>query len=160
MTDLVVSPIVKESIDKVQIVLNSVLPVVYPPAFYKQLGINSWLLRKYFDDHIAALGKYFGFVAATKDKIVGAIVADRDNSGKIHILALGVLVLYRERGVASQLLRECLSNNSEAYLHVQSDNETAIQFYKQRGFVIIETVPDYYRRVSCTEAVKMIRERT
>ena len=160
MTDLVVSPIVKESIDKVQIVLNSVLPVVYPPAFYKQLGINSWLLRKYFDYNIAALGKYFGFVAATKDKIVGAIVADRDNSGKIHILALGVLVLYRERGVASQLLRECLSNNSEAYLHVQSDNETAIQFYKQRGFVITETVPDYYRRVSCTEAVKMIRERT
>ena len=41
MTDLVVSPIVKESIDKVQIVLNPVLPVVYPPAFYKQLGINS-----------------------------------------------------------------------------------------------------------------------
>ena len=94
-------------------------------------------------------------MATFRDKIVGCVVFQLESQDKVHILALGVLVLYREKGIASRLMEECLRGIEEAYLHVQTDNLTAIQFYKQRGFVITETVPDYYKRVSCTEAVKM-----
>ena len=94
-------------------------------------------------------------MATIRDKIVGCVVIQVESQVKVHILALGVLVLYREKGIASRLMEECLQGIEEAYLHVQTDNETAMQFYKQRGFVITETVPGYYKRVTCTEAVKM-----
>ena len=99
-------------------------------------------------------------MATIGDKIVGCVVIREESLVKVHILALGVLVLHREKGTASRLMEECLQGIEEAYLHVQTDNQTAIQFYKQRGFVVTETVPDYYKRVTCTEAVKMEWRRT
>ena len=35
-------------------------------------------------------------------------------------------------------------NVSEIYLHVQTNNEDAIKFYKKFGFDITDTIPDYY----------------
>lgn len=34
---------------------------------------------------------------------------------------------------------------SGVYLHVLTDNEDAMKFYKKFGFEIMERVPDYYR---------------
>ena len=137
--NLDVSPIEKKNLDRVKFIMNSVLPVTYPDSFYKNLSI----------------GKYSGLVAEMRGKSVGCIIWERDQ-GKTNILALGVLVLYREKGVASILLSKCLDDCKEAFLHVQSDNNDAIQFYKHRGFRVEQTLPNYYRRVTCTEAIKMI----
>jgi len=137
--NLNVSPIEKENLDRVKFILNSVLPVTYPDSFYKNLSN----------------GKYSGLVAEMRGKSVGCIIWERDQ-GQTNILALGVLVLYREKGVASILLSKCLDDCKEALLHVQSDNNDAIQFYKHRGFRVEQTLPNYYRRVTCTEAIKMI----
>ena len=137
--NLDVSPIEKKNLDRVKFIMNSVLPVTYPDSFYKNLSI----------------GKYSGLVAEMRGKSVGCIIWERDQR-KTNILALGVLVLYREKGVASILLSKCLDDCKEAFLHVQSDNDDAIQFYKHRGFRVEQTLPNYYRRVTCTEAIKMI----
>ena len=137
--NLDVSPIEKKNLDRVKFIMNSVLPVTYPDSFYKNLSN----------------GKYSGLVAETRGKSVGCIIWERDQ-GQTNILALGVLVLYREKGVASILLSKCLDDCEEAFLHVQSDNDDAIQFYKHRGFRVEQTLPNYYRRVTCTEAIKMI----
>ena len=59
-----------------------------------------------------------------RDRIVGCVVTQAETVSRVHILALGVLVLYREKGVASRLLEESLRNVEEAYLHVQTDNAT------------------------------------
>lgn len=49
------------------------------------------------------------------------------------------------------------SNIREAYLHVQTNNEEAIQFYKQFSFEVGEVVANYYKRLSPPDAVILRR---
>lgn len=49
------------------------------------------------------------------------------------------------------------SNIEEAYLHVQTNNEEAIRFYNQFGFVLGEVVPNYYKRLIPPDAVILRR---
>ena len=58
-------------------------------------------------------------------------------------MTLGVLAAYRRRGIASKLVKmmldaveseEQFADVEEVYLHVQTNNETAISFYSQFGF--------------------------
>ena len=70
-----------------------------------------------------------------------------------------VLVLYRKKGIASTLLSSCLEGCQEASLHVQTENDNAIQFYKHRGFRIERRISNYYRRVTCLHAFKMILDK-
>ena len=63
----------KDNIDRVAIILNSVLQVSYPNQFYKQ--INS--------------GKYRGHLAKIKDKFVGCIVWEINADGVLQVLTLG-----------------------------------------------------------------------
>lgn len=45
----------------------------------------------------------------------------------------------------NHVLDMCSKQNvSEIYLHVQTNNEDAIKFYKKFGFDITDTIPDYY----------------
>ena len=49
------------------------------------------------------------------------------------------------------------SNIKEAYLHVQINNEEAIRFYRQFGFVLGEVVANYYKRLAPPDAVILRR---
>jgi N-alpha-acetyltransferase 50 len=49
-------------------------------------------------------------------------------------------------------------NIVEAYLHVHIINDEAIDFYKKQGFVVGETVVDYYKRLEPRHAV-ILRKR-
>ena len=89
---------------------------------------------------------------------MGCVVWEQDKE-KLNILALGVLVLYRKKGIASTLLSSCLEGCQEASLHVQTENDNAIQFYKHRGFRIERRISNYYRRVTCLHAFKMILDK-
>ena len=133
-----IATVTNENIDGVKLVLASVLPVSYPPSFYRDL----------------VQGGITGRVAYYKERIVGC-VAWVHEAGVVHVMALGVLATHRERGVATQLLEKCLEVGTGAYLYVQTDNTEAIQFYKRRGFIVTQTVQQYYRRVTCTTAYKM-----
>lgn len=48
-------------------------------------------------------------------------------------------------------------NIIEAYLHVQSNNNDAMQFYTKCKFDVGETIPNYYRRLSPPDAVVLRR---
>ncbi|KAF2575826.1 hypothetical protein F2Q70_00006303 [Brassica cretica] len=68
---------------------------------------------------------------------------------RVYIMTLGVLAPYRGIGIGSKLLNHVLDictkqNISEIYLHVQTNNEDAIKFYKKFGFEITDTIQDYY----------------
>ena len=65
-----------DNLDKIQIILNSVLPVNYPPVFYK--NIKS--------------GKYCGYVGIVQERIVGCVIFEEDLD-TIQILALGIEIL-------------------------------------------------------------------
>ena len=131
-------PVNSGNIDRVKVVLASVLPVSYPPSFYRDM----------------VQGKVSALVAILKDRTVGC-VAWTCEGGLVNVLALGVLATHRERGVATQLLERCLEGAIGGYLYVQTDNTEAVEFYKKRGFSVTQTVEGYYKRVACTQAYKM-----
>ncbi|CAN6992359.1 unnamed protein product [Brassica oleracea var. botrytis] len=105
---------------------------------------------KYYADAISS-GE-FTKLAYYSDICVGAIACRLETKGgtmRVYIMTLGVLAPYRGIGIGSKLLNHVLDmctkqNVSEIYLHVQTNNEDAIKFYKKFGFDITDTIPDYY----------------
>lgn len=61
---------------------------------------------------------------------------------RLYIMTLGVLATWRRRGVGTQLLLRMLDTLKrypaihEVYLHVQTSNKEAVQFYKVRQTVV------------------------
>ncbi|KAJ7958734.1 N-alpha-acetyltransferase 50 [Quillaja saponaria] len=53
------------------------------------------------------------------------------------------------RRLLNHVLDLCTKQNiSEVYLHVQTNNEEAINFYKKFGFEIMETIQNYYTNIT------------
>ena len=126
-------------------ILNSVtLPLSYQENFYK--GVPD-------------LGELARF-AYFKDIVVGAVCAKIDqtkDTRTLYIMTLAVLGAYRRLGVATKLLQHLLSycegkKFDEIALHVQTNNNEAIEFYERFGFKVIKTVPSYYKRIEPSDA--------
>lgn len=112
--------------------------------------------NKYYDDAIAS--RDFTKLAYYNDICVGSIACrlEKKEGGAIrvlYIMTLGVLAPYRGLGVGTRLLNHVLDlcpkqNISEIYLHVQTNNEDAIKFYKKFEFEITDTIQNYYTNIS------------
>jgi N-alpha-acetyltransferase 50 len=82
-----------------------------------------------------------------------------DKTVHLYIMTLGVLAPYRHLGVGAALLayvHELAAQTplvTSVYLHVQAGNDEALRFYTRHGFAVAETVPDYYKNVTPTEAM-------
>lgn len=68
---------------------------------------------------------------------------------KLYIMTIGVLAAYRRRNIGRKLLERMLdkvqkadsgplSEVTEVYLHVQTNNDDALTFYKSAGFTVGE----------------------
>ena len=78
-----------------------------------------------------------------------------DQQGKccfqLYIMTLGCLAPYRRLGIGTKMLEHVLNvvrddgNFTSIFLHVQINNESAIEFYKKFGFNIVETKEQYYK---------------
>eukprot|EP00743_Colponemidia_sp_Colp-15_P005900 GILK01006342.1.p2 GENE.GILK01006342.1~~GILK01006342.1.p2 ORF type:complete len:184 (-),score=18.95 GILK01006342.1:53-544(-) len=117
-----------------------IFPVRYNDKFYKDVV------------HLGDLVK----LAYYNDILVGSICSreeERAAGGKsLYIMTLGVLAPYRRLKVGSQLLESILEickrrDIVDVYLHVQTNNQDAIEFYKRYGFEIAETIQNYYKRI-------------
>ena len=77
----------------------------------------------------------------------------------MYIMTVGVYAPHRDRGVGTRLLKHALNEGSadeyikDAYLHVQTNNDDAIAFYKRFGFVEDVVVRNYYKRLDPPDAV-------
>eukprot|EP00897_Mesotaenium_endlicherianum_P003622 jgi/Mesen1/3288/ME000191S02429 len=122
--------------------INAALfPVSYQEKFYKD----------------AVLAGEYAKLALCGDIHVGAIATrlEKKETGgqRAYIMTLGVLAPYRRRGIGSKLLRHVLSlceqdpSVEEIYLHVQTSNDEALEFYKKFGFQVTGTIERYYRRI-------------
>ena len=78
-----------------------------------------------------------------------------------YIMTLGVLAPYRRLGIGGILLREALRIAEEyhgekivhkVYLHVQTNNDTAVAFYKRFGFSVRRRLENYYTRIEPTSS--------
>ncbi|XP_063230136.1 probable N-acetyltransferase san [Bacillus rossius redtenbacheri] len=126
--------------------LNQVIfPVSYNDKFYKDV-LEAGELAK---------------LAYYNDIVVGAVccrVDTSENARRLYIMTLGVLYPYRRLGIASKMLGHVLNfvqqdaNFDSIFLHVQVNNDGAIEFYKKFGFEIVETKEHYYKRIEPADA--------
>ncbi|XP_059459635.1 uncharacterized protein LOC132189119 [Corylus avellana] len=87
-----------------------------------------------------------GSIACLSEKKEGGAI-------RVYIMTLGVLAPDRCLGIGTRLLNHVLDlcskqNMFEVYLHVQTNNEDAINFYKKFGFEITDTIENYYTNIS------------
>lgn len=74
------------------------------------------------------------------------------------MMTLGVLEPYRRLGLGSQLLQHIIEQAklakdiSQVYLHVQTNNQQAVDFYKKHDFQIVSTQKDYYKHIEPRDA--------
>ena len=79
--------------------------------------------------------------------------SDEKTRKRMYVMTLSVLPAYRRRGVASILLEhvmkeaEKMGDIDDVYLHVQTSNDSAINFYGAQGFDNKEMIPNYYKRI-------------
>jgi len=107
-------------------------------------------------------------MALHSDFVVGAICCRLEKlptgKSRLYIMTLGVFAPYRRRGVGAKLLANTMKlakddpNIQDAYLHVQVNNDDAIEFYKTFGFKFKETLKNYYRRIEPSDCHVYSRE--
>ena len=112
----------------------------------------------YSEDFYNRLTNYsrYSLLGYLKDVLVGAISCRYEDDPEapgmnvVYIMTITVLTAYRRYGIGSQLLKkainECKTDKvTKIYLHVLCSNESAIEFYKNNGFIIKEELKDYYQ---------------
>ena len=86
------------------------------------------------------------------------------DGAKLYIMTLGVYAGRRDGKIGSRLLTHALNVASrdafvkEAYLHVQTNNFQAFEFYERFGFEKGEVVKNYYKRIEPPDAVILRRD--
>ncbi|ETN40244.1 uncharacterized protein HMPREF1541_04520 [Cyphellophora europaea CBS 101466] len=143
-----ISRVVAEHLEPLKRLTSTILPVRYPDKFY-----NAVLLETEVSDLTR--------VVLYHDKPVGWIRCRLESPSpesavkQIYIQALCILAPYRERGLASHLLKSILEPRilrqyhvNSIYAHVWESNEDALDWYKRRGFKQIMLVGQYYKRLN------------
>lgn len=79
-------------------------------------------------------------------------------------MTLGVYAPHRGGRIGSRLLQQALNEASkdpyikDAYLHVQTNNYSAFDFYERFGFVKGDVLKNYYKRIDPPDAVVLSRD--
>lgn len=137
--------ITQHNIKQLKLLNQVIFPVSYNEKFYKDvLDVGDLAKLAFFNDIV-----------------VGAVCCRIDTSkGKrrLYIMTLGCLAPYRRHGVGSLLLNHVFKicdkdkSISAIFLHVQVNNESALEFYKKFGFEIVQTENHYYKRIEPSDA--------
>ncbi|CAJ0960598.1 unnamed protein product, partial [Mesorhabditis belari] len=150
-SDMELGDVTQHNVQQLKKLNQAVFPVVYNDKFYREI-INAGELAKY---------AYFN------DIVVGAVCCRYDTfeGGKgLYIMTLGTLAPYRNLGIGRMLLEHVfdLCKNDHAitnvFLHVQVNNETALDFYKKNGFEIRDVVEKYYKRIDPDSAYLVVKK--
>lgn len=122
-----------------------IFPISYNDKFYKDvLEVGELAKLAFFNDVVV------GAVCCRVDLLDGA--------RRLYIMTLGCLAPYRRRGIGKKLLEHVLDvcartgDFSSVFLHVQVSNESAIKFYQNFGFEIVDTRKQYYKKIEPSDA--------
>lgn len=129
---------------------QTIFPVSYNEKFYKEV-LEAGELAK---------------LAYYNDVVVGAVccrIENVDNERRLYIMTLGCLFTYRRLGIGTTMLKHVLDYASKKgidyiYMHVQSNNTGAIEFYQKFGFEIVDTREDYYKKIEPSSALVLKKQ--
>jgi ribosomal protein S18 acetylase RimI-like enzyme len=146
-------PITERGVELLRTLNTAIFPVIYQDKFYQQVVANNcgYTFLAHFD------GIVVGTVCCRLEHL-SAVKDQKDRGCKLYIMTLGVLAPYRRLKIGSTMLKKILElasknkNIMEVQLHVQTNNEEAIAFYKNFGFSIIQEVKDYYKKITPPDA--------
>jgi ribosomal-protein-alanine N-acetyltransferase len=133
LKEIIIRPMRFDDLDRVYKLEQKSFPNPWPRAFFE-----SDLRLKYT----------IAFVVEDKNEIVAYSIASCVNK-KFHVANIAVDLEYQRQGIASQLMkkiekiaieRDCLY----AYLEVRTDNNAAINLYKNLGYNISGLRKYYY----------------
>jgi ribosomal protein S18 acetylase RimI-like enzyme len=130
------------NLEQLRLLNQTILPVRYNDKFYQDILLTPETMTKF--------AYWNGFVVGS----ICSRLEDKDNGKKkAYIMTLGCLAAYRSRGIGTKLLNSVLEaceaddEIEEIYLHVQTSNADAINFYKRFEFEISDTIKNYYKRI-------------
>lgn len=132
------------------------LPTLYPESWYKD-SLNSDQIVKIAFYSELPVGEIKGklinsshniptFLVATSVQVNSKIIPNA-----VYLESVSVLEAYRGLGIGSKLLNFAIEEAKlrfvhEIVLHAHVDNTSAIEWYKQKGFIQIgDTVVNYYK---------------
>lgn len=137
----------------------------YAPKFYKNLLGEGLDGRYTYDQKYIKYAYVNGFAVGAVAARLEPIEDSNGNGGvqeegkfDLYIMTINVLAAYRRRGVATHLLDFVLNaasqdeRISEVFLHVQTSNDEAKNFYVTNGFTEMQVVENYYTRVEPSSA--------
>ena len=136
--------------------LNQIIfPVRYTDKFYEDCARAGAATQLAYDK--------------TGRELLGAIACRLEmdptkNGARLYIMTLGVYAPHRDGRIGSRLLQHALNAASEdafihdVYLHVQTNNIQAIEFYERFGFEQGEVLRNYYKRIDPPDAVVLRRD--
>jgi len=141
---VVLGPVREKNVAQLKLLNQAIFPVRYQESFYKDcLAAGDVTQLAFYQDVLV------GAVACRLEAPQGGA----EGKGKLYIMTLGVLPPYRGQGIGRRLLNHTLAEArkqdkaSEVYLHVQTNNDDAVNFYKKHDFEITETITGYYRKI-------------
>lgn len=155
--------------------LNSLLlPIPYPESFYKEILANpvdrSITLMALWHDSPSDIGRAKGrLVGAIRCRLFAHPPGNSASKARIDgpMLYLSTLVLlspYRGYGIAAHMLDSLIRSAVQDYeitsvgAHVWEANEEGLEWYRKRGFRVVNREPGYYRRLNPPDAVVMLRD--
>jgi len=150
----------KENLQALYDFNNIILPVVLPLTVYKNLlqeETESYTRIAYYEKEI--VGAICCRLEDTKRKQARKEEQkeEKDTScrdKRLYLITFGVRAKYQNMGIGTHLLTYILnlvsqrSDVHDIYLHVQTSNKTAIDFYQKFGFLVTETIRNFYKRIA------------
>ncbi|KHN84632.1 N-alpha-acetyltransferase 50 [Toxocara canis] len=149
--DMELGDVTHHNVQQLKRLNQAVFPVSYNDKFYKEI-VSAGELAKlaYFNDIVV------GGVCCRIDVEEGV--------KRLYIMTLGTLAPYRRLGIGTLLLKHVIAlcekdpSIDNIYLHVQVNNESALDFYKRFGFEIVGTAEKYYKRIEPDSAYILVKK--
>lgn len=149
--DMELGEVTHHNVQQLKRLNQTVFPVAYNDKFYKEIVTAGELAK----------------LAYFNDIVVGGVCCRIDiqnNVRRLYIMTLGTLAPYRRLGIGTMLLKHvftlCEKDTSidNIYLHVQINNESALDFYRRFGFEIAGTAEKYYKRIEPDSAYILVKK--
>ncbi|KAK6111862.1 N-alpha-acetyltransferase 50 [Brugia pahangi] len=149
--DMELGDVTHHNVEQLKRLNQAVFPVAYNDKFYKEIVTAGELAK----------------LAYFNDIVVGGVCCRIDTQNgmrRLYIMTLGTLAPYRRHGIGTMLLEHVFTlcdrdpTIENIYLHVQINNESALDFYKRFGFEIVGVAEKYYKRIEPDSAYVLVKK--